>query len=89
MTVLNRKSSPRTRPSPPAGLALFQEDLSFITDLTQPASWFPTARALRRRVVAHLGPTNSGKTHSALESLKQVGPPSKRSFRFNSTACCQ
>lgn len=29
-----------------------------ITDLGNPASFFPTARALERTVVAHLGPTN-------------------------------
>ena len=30
---------------------------------------FPAARSLRRRVVAWLGPTNSGKTHRALRAL--------------------
>ncbi len=29
-------------------------------DLTYPASWFPSTRTLRRRMIAHLGPTNSG-----------------------------
>lgn len=31
-----------------------------LTDLTRPASLFPNARAIRRKIVAHLGPTNSG-----------------------------
>ncbi len=31
---------------------------------------FVACRALRRRWVAHLGPTNSGKTHQALEALR-------------------
>lgn len=31
-----------------------------LLDLTSPAAWYPAARMLRRRVVAHLGPTNSG-----------------------------
>lgn len=35
---------------------------------------FPVARALRRRVVAWLGPTNSGKTHRAILAL--AGAPS-------------
>ena len=44
-----------------------------LTDLTTPASWYPAARMLRRRVVAHMGPTNSGKTHAALQALKAAG----------------
>ncbi|EFN55101.1 hypothetical protein CHLNCDRAFT_135006 [Chlorella variabilis] len=43
-----------------------------ITDLGNPASFFPTARALERTVVAHLGPTNSGKTHAALQELRRA-----------------
>jgi ATP-dependent RNA helicase SUPV3L1/SUV3 len=31
---------------------------------------FPLARRLKRRIVFHAGPTNSGKTHAALEKLK-------------------
>jgi ATP-dependent RNA helicase SUPV3L1/SUV3 len=31
---------------------------------------FPLARSLRRRLVYHAGPTNSGKTHAALEALR-------------------
>lgn len=50
-----------------AGLA---ESLAHLTDLTSPASWYPAARMMRRRVVAHVGPTNSGKTHAALQALK-------------------
>ena len=41
-----------------------------ITDLANPAAFFPTARALGRRIVAHVGPTNSGKTHAALAELR-------------------
>lgn len=33
---------------------------------------FPVARSLRRRVVAWLGPTNSGKTHRAIEQLRNA-----------------
>jgi ATP-dependent RNA helicase SUPV3L1/SUV3 len=44
----------------------------FLTDLTQPANWFPAARAMRRTIIAHLGPTNSGKTHAALEALSRA-----------------
>ncbi len=41
------------------------------TDLSEPHLWFSEARAKRRRVVAHLGPTNSGKTHAALGRLRK------------------
>jgi len=36
---------------------------------TDPLSWYPAARALKRHWVLHLGPTNSGKTHEAMASL--------------------
>ncbi len=31
---------------------------------------FPLARAMNRRFILHIGPTNSGKTHDAIEALK-------------------
>ena len=33
---------------------------------------FPLARAMERHFVLHIGPTNSGKTHDAIEALKQA-----------------
>ena len=30
---------------------------------------YPSARQLKRRIVMHVGPTNSGKTYSALQSF--------------------
>jgi len=39
-------------------------------DLRLPEEAYPAARAMRRTIHAHLGPTNSGKTHSALEALR-------------------
>ncbi|KAH8943386.1 hypothetical protein BDL97_13G049000 [Sphagnum fallax] len=39
-------------------------------DLTLPHTWYPFARTKKRRVVMHVGPTNSGKTYMALESLR-------------------
>ncbi|KAH8620905.1 hypothetical protein ERJ75_000014500 [Trypanosoma vivax] len=35
----------------------------------EPWNWYPKARFMRRRFVYHYGPTNSGKTHAALEEL--------------------
>ena len=37
-------------------------------DLTKPYVWYPMARALERRIIYHSGPTNSGKTYSALQA---------------------
>lgn len=34
---------------------------------------FPLARSLRRRLILHIGPTNSGKTYTAFESLRKAG----------------
>lgn len=38
-------------------------------DLSYPADQFHYARAMRRKVIMHVGPTNSGKTHTALRAL--------------------
>ncbi|KEG09783.1 putative ATP-dependent RNA helicase [Trypanosoma grayi] len=35
----------------------------------EPWGWYPKARYMRRRFIYHYGPTNSGKTHAALEAL--------------------
>lgn len=43
------------------------EDLRKISDLRLPANWYPEARAIQRKIVFHAGPTNSGKTHHALQ----------------------
>ncbi len=42
-------------------------DLVKTVDLTKPHQWYPMARALQRRIIYHAGPTNSGKTYSALQ----------------------
>ncbi|KAF5197120.1 Atp-dependent rna helicase suv3l protein [Thalictrum thalictroides] len=41
-------------------------------DLTKPHTWFPFARAMKRKIVYHCGPTNSGKTHNALERFMEA-----------------
>ncbi|XP_043219384.1 ATP-dependent RNA helicase SUV3 homolog, mitochondrial-like [Amphibalanus amphitrite] len=43
------------------------DDLKKISDLREPANWYPEARAINRRIVFHMGPTNSGKTFHALQ----------------------
>ncbi|XP_026465401.1 ATP-dependent RNA helicase SUV3 homolog, mitochondrial-like [Ctenocephalides felis] len=43
------------------------DDLKKISDLRTPANWYPSARAINRKIIFHAGPTNSGKTYHALE----------------------
>jgi ATP-dependent RNA helicase SUPV3L1/SUV3 len=38
----------------------------------EPWDWFPKARQMRRKFIFHAGPTNSGKTHQALETLMKA-----------------
>ena len=42
------------------------------TDLRAPHTWFPLARAMKRRIIFHAGPTNSGKTYHALQALREA-----------------
>jgi len=42
------------------------------TDLTKPHEWYPRARLDKRKIVYHAGPTNSGKTYTALQRLKNA-----------------
>jgi len=41
--------------------------LKRVSDFTSPPAWYPSARAEKRRLVYHAGPTNSGKTYHALK----------------------
>ncbi|KZV47813.1 hypothetical protein F511_40551 [Dorcoceras hygrometricum] len=41
-------------------------------DMTKPDSWFPFARAMKRKIVYHCGPTNSGKTYNALQRFMEA-----------------
>ena len=41
-------------------------------NLTQPHLWYPLARVLNRRIIVHCGPTNSGKTYSAMKRLAEA-----------------
>lgn len=50
----------RVRSLPPADHSI---------DFNTPAEWFPDARRMRRKVIMHVGPTNSGKTYRLLQKL--------------------
>ncbi|KAF9123408.1 RNA helicase [Mortierella sp. 14UC] len=41
-----------------------------LSDLRYPAEWNPAARLMKRKIIMHVGPTNSGKTHNALLRLQ-------------------
>ncbi|KAJ2504861.1 RNA helicase [Coemansia sp. RSA 2052] len=43
-----------------------------ITDLRYPNEWVSDARKMQRRIIMHVGPTNSGKTHNALQRLQEA-----------------
>ncbi|KAI9288380.1 P-loop containing nucleoside triphosphate hydrolase protein [Umbelopsis sp. AD052] len=46
--------------------------LKKITDLRFPHEWYPEARRMQRKIHLHVGPTNSGKTYSALKRLTEA-----------------
>lgn len=48
-----------------------QQSVSMSVDMRLPHEFYPEARQLRRRIIYHAGPTNSGKTYHALEALKR------------------
>lgn len=39
-------------------------------DMRNPGEWYPGARSIRRKIIMHVGPTNSGKTYQALKRLE-------------------
>lgn len=41
-------------------------------DFTRPSTWYPATRNVKRTVICHVGPTNSGKTYSALQKLLDI-----------------
>jgi len=47
-----------------------KDDLLKVADLTEPSYWYLDAREIKRKITYHCGPTNSGKTYSALISFQ-------------------
>ncbi|KAI8394309.1 P-loop containing nucleoside triphosphate hydrolase protein [Radiomyces spectabilis] len=43
-----------------------------LSDLRFPGEWFPEARQMQRKIILHVGPTNSGKTYRALKRLEEA-----------------
>ena len=44
------------------------------SDLRIPHEWYAPARLMRRKIIYHAGPTNSGKTYHALKRLREADP---------------
>ncbi|KAJ8905808.1 hypothetical protein NDN08_002313 [Rhodosorus marinus] len=51
----------------------FEESVrnKFVADLRLPHQLYPEARTKKRKIIYHHGPTNSGKTYTAMEALKK------------------
>lgn len=55
----------------PDGIKRFRSMIES-ADLTKPHTWFPFARAMKRKIIYHCGPTNSGKTYNALQRFMEA-----------------
>lgn len=58
-------------------------------DLSSPHMWYPRARAIKRRIIFHAGPTNSGKTYRALQALKNAHSGACDGHRFVEPLRCR
>ncbi|KAJ1674677.1 RNA helicase [Spiromyces aspiralis] len=48
------------------------KNIRAVTDCRYQEEWNVAARMMQRKVIMHVGPTNSGKTHTAIERLKEA-----------------
>ncbi|CAB4255156.1 similar to Saccharomyces cerevisiae YPL029W SUV3 ATP-dependent RNA helicase, component of the mitochondrial degradosome along with the RNase Dss1p [Maudiozyma barnettii] len=56
----------------PQRLKTIDTDDTDSVDVGNPTEWYPEARKIKRHIILHLGPTNSGKTHRALKKLREA-----------------
>ncbi|KAG0270226.1 RNA helicase [Actinomortierella ambigua] len=56
----------------PPEVAFRISKLRDIADMRYPTEWNPETRLMKRKVIMHVGPTNSGKTYNALMRLQQA-----------------
>ena len=49
-----------------------EERILKIADLTEPHQLYPLTRLKKRKIIFHIGPTNSGKTYSAFQALRNA-----------------
>lgn len=74
--LLGPRAAPLERVSEFSVQGMLRRDLVKSVDLTKPHVWYPVARALKRNIIYHSGPTNSGKTYSALQARFERNTPS-------------
>jgi len=55
-----------------SGRLRYDPSVAFLADLSQPHQTYPLARSLNRKIILHTGPTNSGKTHAAMQALQSA-----------------
>ncbi|CAE6344806.1 unnamed protein product [Rhizoctonia solani] len=68
--ALSRLGSQDLTPTPETQkLTSSLEAIQKATDLRHMVEWYPLARSIRRKIIMHVGPTNSGKTYNALQAL--------------------
>lgn len=41
-------------------------------DISRPSDWYPGARKMKRKIIMHVGPTNSGKTYNSLQAFAKA-----------------
>ncbi|KAM9909096.1 hypothetical protein OXX69_005737 [Metschnikowia pulcherrima] len=41
-------------------------------DISRPSDWYPEARKMKRKIIMHVGPTNSGKTYTSLQAFAKA-----------------
>lgn len=46
--------------------------ITSLASMTRPHVWYPAARRMKRKIIFHAGPTNSGKTHRALQRFREA-----------------
>src|SRR5579859_1851798 len=51
---------------------LGRHNAAAFADMRNPGEWYPGARNMRRKIIMHVGPTNSGKTYQALRRLESA-----------------
>ena len=55
--------------------------MSEMSDLRLPHELYPQARLMKRKIIDHGGPTNSGKTYQALKRLREADPEQVRTLK--------
>jgi ATP-dependent RNA helicase SUPV3L1/SUV3 len=77
-TFIQWSADPTSITQPPALTTISQSTqsklfhLARLSDYRNPGEFFPFARRMKRTLILHVGPTNSGKTYSALVALARA-----------------